>query len=174
MPFCGSCGAQVEGRFCAKCGTPAQVASGAEPAVAPAMAAVPGAVPPAAAFQAVPQPAAQPMADNIASMLCYILGFVTGIIFLVLEPYNRNRAIRFHAFQSIFLWVAFFGVWIVLQVVASMLVAIHLWSLLPVIGLIGTVIWLGSMVLAIVLMVKAYQGQALVLPVIGPLAQKQA
>src|SRR2546422_1555811 len=27
---------------------------------------------------------------------------VTGILFLLLEPYKRNRRVRFHAFQSIF------------------------------------------------------------------------
>ena len=50
--------------------------------------------------------AAGAMADNVASALCYVLGLITGIIFLVLAPYNRNPAIRFHAFQSIFLNVA--------------------------------------------------------------------
>ena len=42
------------------------------------------------------------MTDNVASALCYALGFITGILFLVLAPYNQNRMVRFHAFQSIF------------------------------------------------------------------------
>ena len=46
------------------------------------------------------------MADNVASTLCYALGFITGIIFLVLEPYSKNRVVRFHAFQSIFFSIA--------------------------------------------------------------------
>ncbi len=45
--------------------------------------------------------------ENVAAALCYALGFITGILFLVLEPYNKNRNIRFHAFQSIFLSVFF-------------------------------------------------------------------
>ena len=47
------------------------------------------------------------MQENVAAALCYALGFITGILFLVLEPYNKNRNIRFHAFQSIFMSVFF-------------------------------------------------------------------
>jgi len=86
MAFCASCGAPVEGKFCAKCG-------------APMGAAVP---PPGAA----PGVAAAGMTDNAASALCYVLGLITGILFLVLAPYNQNKTIRFHAFQSIFLSIA--------------------------------------------------------------------
>src|SRR5258706_15206099 len=77
--FCPSCGAPVEGRFCAKCGN--SVAGGSVP----------------------PQPSisAAPMAENVASALCYVLGLVTGIVFLVIPPYSQNRAVGFHAFQSI-------------------------------------------------------------------------
>src|SRR5271165_5245073 len=96
MPFCATCGATVEGRFCAKCGT--AVAGAAAP---------PPQTPPA--YQPPPAPVVTnaPMADNVASTLCYALGFITGILFLVLAPYNQNRTVRFHAFQSIFLSVGF-------------------------------------------------------------------
>ena len=44
--------------------------------------------------------------ENVVAAVCY-LGFVlTGILFLVIEPYNHNPTIRFHAFQSIFFWLA--------------------------------------------------------------------
>ena len=98
MPFCASCGSQVEGSFCAKCGS--KVGGGAVPASGPAMAAT-----------------TSVMADNVASALCYVLGFITGIIFLVLAPYNRNPLVRFHAFQSIFLSVA----WIAFRMVGGIL-----------------------------------------------------
>ena len=88
MAFCASCGSQVEGSFCPKCGSP-----------------VGGAAPTGPAMQA-----SGAMADNVASALCYLLGLITGIIFLVLEPYNKNPVVRFHAFQSIFLNLA----WIVI------------------------------------------------------------
>jgi uncharacterized membrane protein len=94
-------------------------------------------------------------------------------LFLVLEPYNKNKTIRFHAFQSIFLWVAV----VVLYIVAGILsVAL---GALPFIGfLFSVVLWaalgLGCLFLWLMLMYKAYNGEKWVLPVVGPLAEKQA
>jgi uncharacterized membrane protein len=39
---------------------------------------------------------------------------------------------------------------------------------------ISPLIWLAFFVLWIIMIIKAYQGQKLVLPIIGPLAEKQA
>jgi uncharacterized membrane protein len=152
MAFCPSCGAEVQGNFCAKCG--AQVGGSSAPP------------PPPSAAQAG-------ITDNVASALCYLLSILTGILFLVLEPYNKNKTIRFHAFQSIFLWVAV----VVLYIVAGILsVAL---GALPFIGfLFSVVLWaalgLGCLFLWLMLMYKAYNGEKWVLPVVGPLAEKQA
>ena len=148
MAFCASCGAPVEGKFCAKCG-------------APMGAAVP---PPGAA----PGVAAAGMTDNAASALCYVLGLITGILFLVLAPYNQNKTIRFHAFQSIFMSVAC----ILFSMVFNIIIfsGLHMFSLLflsPLISLAFFVLW-------IYMIITAYQGKTVVLPVIGPIAQKQA
>jgi uncharacterized membrane protein len=122
---------------------------------------------------AVPPPSATPgaaaagMTDNAASALCYVLGLVTGILFLVLAPYNQNKTIRFHAFQSIFLNVGWILFWMVFNIVFA---ALHMFSLLflsPLIGLVFFVLW-------IYMIISAYQGKTVVLPVIGPIAQKQA
>ena len=147
MAFCASCGAPVEGKFCAKCGTPMGAA-----------------VPPPGA---TPGAAAAGMTDNAASALCYVLGLVTGILFLVLAPYNQNRTIRFHAFQSIFLNVAWILFWMVFNIVFA---ALHLFSLL----FLSSLISLAFFVLWIYMIITAYQGKTVVLPVIGPIAQKQA
>jgi len=104
------------------------------------------------------------MADNVASALCYLLGLVTGIIFLVLAPYNKNPVIRFHAFQSIFLNVVCIVASIVLNIV---LVMLHLWALTPLVSL-------AILATFIFMLVMAYQGKTIVLPVIGPIAQQQA
>lgn len=113
------------------------------------------------------------MADNVAGMLCYILGLITGIIFLVLEPYSKNRAIRFHAFQSIFLNVAVIVIEIVFGIVFGIILRI-----VGVFGLFLTVFWpifgLGCLVLWLYLLFSTYQGKTIVIPLIGPLAQKQA
>lgn len=113
------------------------------------------------------------LTDNLAGALCYLAGLITGILFLVIEPYNRSRTVRFHAFQSIFFNIAWIAVWIVEMIISAALTPI------PVLGwllslLLWTAIALGGFILWLVLMWKAYQGERLVLPVIGPLAEKQA
>lgn len=154
MPFCASCGTQVDGKFCPKCG--AAIAAGAS---APP--------PPSSASYAAPVSA--PMADNVASALCYALGFITGIVFLVMEPYSKNRAIRFHAFQSIFLSVAVIAVDIVLTMILPF--SLFSWGLY---AMIWSVFRLACLILWLFMIFSAYQSKTLVLPVIGPLAQKQA
>jgi uncharacterized membrane protein len=158
MAFCANCGSQVDGRFCPKCG--AAVAGGAGPAAAPASAA------PVAATPAG-------LTDNVASALCYAVGLITGILFLVLAPYNQNPKIRFHAFQSIFLNVAFIIIWIAFSIIASIFRMVSL-MFAPLIWLGFFVVWVGFFVLWLMLIIKAYQDQKLVLPIIGPLAQQQA
>jgi uncharacterized membrane protein len=149
MPFCANCGAQVEGQFCGKCGSAvaASAGTGSQQAAAPVMA-----------------PAADAMADNVASALCYVLGLVTGIIFLVIRPYNQNRTVRFHAFQAIFVHIGAIVVMIVGNIVLGMM---HLWMLEPLIGLAFLLLW-------VFLLVKAWQGSKVVLPVVGQLAEQQA
>lgn len=110
---------------------------------------------------------------NAASALCYVLGLITGILFLVIAPYNQNRAVRFHAFQSIFLNVAWIGVWIVETMISVMLWRIS-FALYSMLGLLFTLVGLGFFILWIFMIVKAYQGQKVMLPVIGALAEKQA
>jgi uncharacterized membrane protein len=107
------------------------------------------------------------MTDNVAGMLAYVT-IIPAIVFLVMEPYNRSRFIRFHSFQCIFFAVAWTALWIVLSIIAHIpllgWLTILIW---PLIGLAGFVIWL-------VLLLKANQGQMFKLPVIGDMAEKQA
>jgi uncharacterized membrane protein len=107
--------------------------------------------------------------EHVASALCYLVGPLTGVLFLVLEPYSRNRTVRFHAFQSIFTFVALLIANIAITILgwipfigwAFWFVS---WSLLPLLCL---VLWIG-------LMVKAYNKERWVLPIVGPLAEKQS
>ncbi len=175
MAFCASCGAEVQGRFCAKCGAPAP-AAGAAPS--PSASAPPPPPPPAASpFPAAagPAPTAQAagLEENLACALCYVLGLLTGILFLVLAPYNQNRLIRFHAFQSIFLNIAWIAIYIVLSIVGIALFSI------PFLGAMLSIVlhlaaFLGFFILWLMLMYKAYNRERWVLPFIGPLAEKQA
>jgi len=155
MPFCSNCGAEVKGNFCAKCGAPMAGPAGGTATPPP---------PP------VPMP--QVLTDNVAAALCYLLGLLTGILFLILAPYSQNRAIRFHAFQSIFLNVAWIAVFIALSIVSMALLPI------PFVGAILIMLLhlgahLGFFILWLMLMYKAYNNERWVLPVIGPLAEKQ-
>jgi len=113
------------------------------------------------------------MTDNVASCLCYVLGFITGIIFLILAPYNQNRTVRFHAFQSIFMNVGIIAIEIALSIVMSILTRI-----IGIFGLLGLIIFpvigLGCFILWLFMIISAYQGKTIVLPIVGPLAQKQA
>ena len=174
MAFCSNCGAEVQGRFCAKCGTPMSAAAAGPSPDAPGAYAPP---PPPPASAPLPPPAAPVQAagleENMACALCYLLGLLTGILFLVLAPYNQNRLIRFHAFQSIFLNIAWIAVYIALGIVS--------WVLFP-IPFLGPMLMivlhlaagLGVFILWLMLMYKAYNRERWVLPVIGPQAEKQA
>ena len=169
MAFCANCGAQVEGRFCAKCGAP--VAGGAPVGGSAPMGA--GGPSDVGATPMVSPTVSAGMSDNAAGAICYLFGFITGILFLVLAPYNQVRSVRFHAFQSIFLNIAWFVLWICVAVVSAVLIHI------PIIGavfsfLFWTCLSLGALVLWLYMMFKTYNGEKIVLPVVGPLAEKQA
>lgn len=169
MAFCPNCGAQVTGTFCPNCGTAVAGGAGAGP--------TPGTVPGAGAGYVPPPPGVQAggLSANAASALCYtpfFIGFICSIVFLLIAPYNRDRSVRFNAFQSLFLHGALFVFWIVLHILVGMFaVMTHGVGFLAV-GL-YPLIWLCILALFIVLMYKAYNNQAVKLPVIGDLATKQ-
>jgi uncharacterized membrane protein len=107
------------------------------------------------------------MTDNVAGMLAYVT-IIPAIVFLVVAPYNRNRFIRFHAWQCIFLCIAWTVLWIVLSIFAH----------IPFLGWLSILLWpligLGGLILWIVLLLKANQGKMFKLPMIGDMAEKQA
>lgn len=107
-----------------------------------------------------PRKTSSGLEENVAGLLTYVLGFVTGIIFLLIE--KENKFVRFHAMQSIVVFGAFFIASLVLNVI-------------PVIGTIVSVLILPplSLIVWIVLMVKAYQGNRYKLPVAGDFSEKQ-
>jgi uncharacterized membrane protein len=113
------------------------------------------------------------MEENLASALCYAFGWITGVLFLVLAPYNQNKTIRFHAFQSIFWNVALIPLYIVIGILSFILGHIPVIGALAVI-LIYAVLGFGIFGLWLFLMYKAYNKEKFVLPIIGPLAEKQA
>ncbi len=100
------------------------------------------------------------MQPHVEALLSYLAGFVTGIIFYVLE--KENKFVRFHAMQSIIT----FGSLFVLSLIVSHIPFIG-WVVLP-------VIWIAEIVLWILLMLKAYQGERFKIPFAGEIAEKNA
>jgi uncharacterized membrane protein len=98
------------------------------------------------------------MNQNVAGMLCYLAGWITGLIFFLIE--KDNKFVRFHAMQSIIT----FGGLTMLFLFLGFIPFIG-WMLFPVLGIAQVVLW-------ILLMVKAYQGEQFKLPIIGDLAEK--
>lgn len=112
------------------------------------------------------------MQDNVAGALSYIT--IVGIIFLLIEPFNKSKFVRFHAFQSIFFavgWFVFWFAWWIVQMILGMIT--HGVSFFLT-GPLTLLIMLGLFVVWIILIVKAYGNQQWKLPFIGDLAAKQA
>ncbi|HEY1263326.1 MAG TPA: DUF4870 domain-containing protein [Terriglobales bacterium] len=100
------------------------------------------------------------MSDNLAGALCYIP--IVAIIFLLIEPYNKVKFVRFHAFQCLFLAVAWIATGFVLAIIP-----IIGWILIPFVGL-------GYFILFVVCFIKAYGGNIFKVPLVGEMAAKQA
>ena len=87
--------------------------------------------------------------ENVAGFLCYLLGFVTGIVFLIVE--KQSSFVKFHAKQStitfliVFVFILFLG-WI---------------------PILGALIWIASLILWLLLMIRALRGERYSLPIVG-------
>lgn len=144
VAFCATCGTQIaDGATCPKCGAGA------------------------AHSTSTAAPVGAGLADNVAGALAYVT-IIPAIVFLVMEPFNKKRFVRFHAFQCLFFAAAWTVLWIGLSFIAHIpflgWATVLLW---PLFSLAGFVIWL-------ILVLKAYQGQMFKLPVIGDMAEQQA
>ncbi|MGH9678778.1 MAG: zinc-ribbon domain-containing protein, partial [Candidatus Acidiferrales bacterium] len=148
MAYCSKCGSELaEGAaFCPKCG---QAQAG-------------GQAPHAA------QSTSTGMAENVAGLLCYLLGWLTGIIFFLID---KRPFVRFHAAQSM---VVFGGLFAIRIVIGAFFGAGFFMSGFGFFGMMGALyglIALVSIVLWILLMVKAYQGEKFEVPLAAGLAK---
>jgi len=161
MANCAKCGAALApgAAFCGSCGTEVSEASHEGGA------AVTAAGPPATAATVA---GSAGLSQNVAGMLAYF-PIVGTILMMVLEPYSKDKFVRFHAFQALFWQIAWVALWIAAVIVG--------W--VPFIG--GIVLFLawlalglGGFILWIFLVFKAYNNQKYYLPVIGKMAEEQA
>jgi len=146
MPFCSQCGNQVDSAdvYCARCGARQ---SGVPPRTGTA-----------------PDPF-RSITPRTASVLCYIpgLGWIASIVVLASDRFRTNRVVRFHAFQGLYLFVAWLMVdWVVRPMFVVMIPHMHIHQLVEAI-LLG---------MSIFMMVKASHDEAYSLPLFGELAQR--
>ncbi len=152
--YCSSCGAEMvdTAAFCPKCGKP----TGIQPTAAPSPAASLNSVP----TSPVTASGTTGLQDNIAGLLAYLV--LPAIVFLILEPYSRNRFIRFHSVQGVALWV----VYILASAVISAIPILN-FLLLPLVGF-------AFLIIAVICMIKAFQNQTFKLPLLGEFAEKHS
>src|SRR5579863_6376776 len=161
-PFhgCPECAAQMpaDAAFCPGCGRPMRPETRTETSVLQ------------------PQMSAQGKVGrlpvNLAGALAYF-SFVPAIVFLFVDPYRKNRFVRFHAIQCLL----FSGAVLVLG--AALRLAGLVVFLIPVLGplvvaLVYVVVGLAAVLLWVVLVVKAFQGELFKLPVLGDFAERHS
>jgi uncharacterized membrane protein len=149
MPFCIRCGNQVgpADAFCGRCGARQQASA------SPASPAGPGADPLAG------------MPPRTASILCYIpvVGWIASVVVLASDRFRDIRPVRFHAFQGLYLGVAWvLNGWVLGHVV--------FWG--TDIRIVHDLVNLALLGMSIFMMVKAAHGEEYSLPVFGELAQR--
>lgn len=161
-PVCLSCGAQLSerARFCPNCGSGISAPSPSDAAAAT----------PSVAESSAPQPrtaaanVVSGLPENIAGVLAYFI--LPAIVFLVIEPFKRNRFVRFHSFQCLLA----VGVLILAQ-----LALVLLGKVMPllVLSLYGLLI-LAELTLLLLLLYKAFQHETFKLPALGDIAETLA
>lgn len=151
MPFCTQCGSEVNATdvFCARCGgrQAETKASG-------------------------PLPPGQDYLGNIsprgAALACYIpiIGWIPSIVVLAASRFREDRITRFHAFQGLYLFVA----WLVADWVMGPVFRFH-GSPFPMHGF-ADVLKLALIGAWIYMLIKTSQNVFVRLPLIGDLAER--
>jgi uncharacterized membrane protein len=109
------------------------------------------------------------LSDNTAGAIAY-LTFVPAIVFLLLSPYNTNRYVRFHAWQSLFLNLA----GILISLLMSFALVLFLVFEANLLLTFKRLFWLTWLVLWLICVLKALNGQRFKIPILGALAERQA
>jgi uncharacterized membrane protein len=108
--------------------------------------------------------------DNFFAALAYVT-FIPAVVFLLMDRFKRDRFVRFHSWQSLFLVAAGIGLAVIMRLIFSLL------SLIPWLGyllawLTLAIVAIGWVILWIVLLIKALQGEFFKLPWLGGLAER--
>ncbi|HTT22367.1 MAG TPA: hypothetical protein VMG82_25795 [Candidatus Sulfotelmatobacter sp.] len=108
--------------------------------------------------------------ENLLGALAYVT-FLPALVFLLRDPFRRDPFLRFHSVQCLLLWL------VSVVAVALLRLSAFLLVLIPVIGpllvvLSVTITALAALLVWIVAVVKAFQGERFALPLIGGLAEQ--
>jgi uncharacterized membrane protein len=157
MAFCVQCGNPVgdADQFCKKCGAPQKGASKA------------GASRPQAHQSSDPFSS---ISSRNASLLCYIpyLGWIAAIVVLASERFRKEMKVRFHAFQGLYIFVA----WLMVDWVISPVLSIGFEFGMPFHRLTARLLQLAIFAAWIIMMIKVSQDESYKLPIIGDLAER--
>jgi uncharacterized membrane protein len=107
---------------------------------------------------------------QLVAALAYLVPVIGGIAFLLIEPYNKDETVRFHARQSIGFWVA----WFVVNVGFGILIAVIPASLRPLIAGLLELVNLAILVFWIFLIYKAYAGDRYRIPELADIVDNVA
>lgn len=107
------------------------------------------------------------LSDRTAGGLAYITA-IPAVYFLLAHPYNKRPFIRFHAWQAIYLLIACVVISIVLGLVTNHVPFLGFLQFdhFPLVSLVMVVVW-------IVVLMKAFNGERYRLPIIGHLADRR-
>jgi uncharacterized membrane protein len=156
MPFCTHCGLQVDEQalYCPACGAPQR--ADVPPPPGPG---APSGGPSSGDDFLARMPARR------AALLCYvpIVGWIMSIIVLAADRFRRERMVRFHAFQGLYLFV----VWLFADWVFSPMTGYA-----PTLKFAAGAIKLAVLVLWVYMMVRVNAGEDVRLPLIGDLAER--
>jgi uncharacterized membrane protein len=156
MAFCVQCGSKVgdADQFCAKCGAPQK--------------------PGAKARSAGPQPMPDPLSGisgRNASLLCYIpwVGWIAAIVVLASNRFRADAQVRFHAFQGLYIFVA----WLMVQWVFTPFLFASGWMFgMPFHRLGSNLLQLAVFAAWIFMLIKVSHDENYKLPIIGDLAER--
>ncbi len=146
MAYCSQCGNQVRDSdgYCARCGARQ-----------------------AGATRARKDPL-ETMSPRTATILCYVpfMGWIASIVVLASKRFRDHMEVRFHAFQGLYLFVA----WLIIDYVLT-----PLFRALPGIAFpFDRLFHLAILGIWIFMMIKASHEERYALPIIGDLAERSA
>ncbi|MDZ4802761.1 MAG: zinc-ribbon domain-containing protein [Bryobacteraceae bacterium] len=156
MPYCTNCGTEVGNtdKFCAKCG----LAQKPDPAASSFNAS--GAPPPVSDLL-------NNVTPRTASILCYVpwMGWIASVVILASPRFQKDRNVRFHAFQGLYLFV----VWLLVKMVIDPI--LH-YSDVRALHAVGGLLHIVVFIAWIFMMIKTSHNESYSLPVIGELADR--